>query len=89
MSNDEKPGVSPMYVPPPSAYSSMWRVVCRPRPSFSDTSATGTASPGASRFRMLDLPTPEFPVNTANFPEMASRRASMPSPVSALVTNTG
>ena len=44
---------------------------------------------GQARLRRLDFPTPELPVKQESFPLSASRRASIPSPVSALVTSTG
>ena len=39
--------------------------------------------------RMLDFPTPEFPVNTLSLPRICSRSASIPSPVSALTRSAG
>ena len=61
-----------------SAYSSMCRVVCRPLPSFSETSPTARCSSGQSLFKMLDLPTPELPVKAESLPEIAACSSSMP-----------
>ena len=66
----------------------MWRVVWRPRPSFSDTSPVGSCKEGHSRFKRLLLPTPELPDRATTFPVIFSRSASTPSPVTALVEMT-
>ena len=75
--------------PPATGNSSTWRVVWRPRPSFSLISPVARPKFGSRALRMLDFPTPELPVKAEILPASRPRSSSMPWPVAALTDKVG
>ena len=88
MPNSRTPGVSATQ-PSATRCKVAKVVVWRPFWVLSLISLVRRSRPGWTALSRLDFPTPEGPETTLVWCASASRRASRPSPVSALVSSTG